>query len=85
MRRTQSIRVLLYSVPTGTRPGSAAIVEAHSAKGAAHAFCNRNVKALRVVTMVARQDAKRLDLVSYTLVFLVVAVVGEAILAALIW
>jgi hypothetical protein len=35
--------------------------------------------------MVARQDAKRLDLVSYTLVFLVVAVVGEAILAALIW
>jgi hypothetical protein len=35
--------------------------------------------------MAARQDAKRLDLVSYALVLLIVAVVAEAIIAALIW
>jgi len=35
--------------------------------------------------MDARQDAKRLDLVSYALVLLIVAVVAEVVLAALIW
>jgi hypothetical protein len=35
--------------------------------------------------MATQQDAKRLDLVSYTLVFLIVVVAAEAILAALIW
>jgi len=33
----------------------------------------------------ARLDAKRLDFVSYALVFLIVAVVAEIIVAALIW
>ncbi len=35
--------------------------------------------------MATRQDAKRLDLVSYALVFLLIAVAAEAIVAALIW
>jgi hypothetical protein len=34
--------------------------------------------------MATRQDAKSLDLVSYALVFLIVVVVAEAIVAALI-
>ncbi len=35
--------------------------------------------------MTALQDAKRLDIVSYALVFLVVVVTAEVIIAALIW
>lgn len=35
--------------------------------------------------MGARQDAKGVDLLSYALFFLIVAVVAEAIVAALIW
>ena len=35
--------------------------------------------------MAARQDAKGLDFVSYTLLLLIVAIVGEAAIAALIW
>jgi hypothetical protein len=35
--------------------------------------------------MATRQDAKRLDLVSYALLFLIVVVVAEAIVAALVW
>jgi len=78
-------QVLQYSLPTGTHPGVRNRRPKHSAKGAFHVRCNRNVKALRVVAMAARQDAKRLDLVSYTLVFLIVVVAAEAILATLIW
>jgi hypothetical protein len=81
-----SFQVLQYSLPSGTHPGVRNHrPEARSAKGAFHVRCNRNVKALRVVAMAARQDAKRLDLVSYALVFLLIAIVAEAILAALIW
>lgn len=72
--------------PAGIDPGvHSRRPEAHSAKGTSHARCNRDVNALRVVAMAARQDAKRLDLVSYALVLLIVAVVAEAIIAALIW
>jgi hypothetical protein len=35
--------------------------------------------------MSAQQDAKRLDIVSYALVFIVVILAAEAILAALLW
>jgi hypothetical protein len=35
--------------------------------------------------MAAQEDAKRFDLASYALVFLIVAVTAEAILATLIW
>jgi hypothetical protein len=55
-----------------------------SAKGTSYAHCN-GVKALRVAVMAAQQEAKRLDLVSYTLAFLIVVVAAEAILVALIW
>lgn len=83
---TQALQALQYNLPTGTHPGVRNHrAEAHSAKGAFHVRCNRNVKALRVVAMAARQDAKRLDLVSYALVFLLFAVAAEAIVAALIW
>jgi len=80
------LQVLQYNLPTGTRPGVRhRRAEARSAKGAFHVRSNRNVKALRVVAMAARQDAKRLDLISYALVFLLIAVAAEAIVAALIW
>jgi hypothetical protein len=35
--------------------------------------------------MAARQDAKRLDLVSYALVFLLIVIAAETIVAALVW
>jgi hypothetical protein len=35
--------------------------------------------------MAARQDAKRLDFISYALIFVIVAVVAEVVVAALIW
>jgi len=78
-------QVLQYSLPTGTHPGVRNRRPKHSAKGAFHVRCNRNVKALRVLVMAAQQDTKRLDLVSYTLIFLIVVVAAEAILATLIW
>ena len=80
------LEVLLYNLATGTGPGVRNHrPEAHSAKGAFHVSCSRNVKAFRVVAMGARQDAKRLDLISYALVFLLIAIAAEAIIAALIW
>jgi len=35
--------------------------------------------------MAAQQDARRLDIVSYGLVFVVVILAAEAVLAALLW
>jgi hypothetical protein len=64
---------------------STAVVPKFIRRKVSHARRNRSVKALRVVAMAARQDAKRLDLVSYAIVFVIFAVVAEAIVAALIW
>jgi hypothetical protein len=75
-----------YNLPTGTHPGVGDCrPEAPSAKGTSYAHRNGNVKPLRVLVMAAQQDTKKLDLVSYTLVFLIVVVAAEAILAVLIW
>jgi hypothetical protein len=61
----------------------AAVVQLIPAKGGSRAdYC---VKARRVLMTPARGVAKRFDLVSYALVFLVVVFAAEAILAALIW
>jgi hypothetical protein len=48
--------------------------------------CNRNVEGVASRSNGrSRQDAKRLDLVSYALVFLLIAIAAEGIVAALIW
>ena len=35
--------------------------------------------------MAAREDAKRLDFVSYALIFLLIVIAAEMIVAALVW
>lgn len=42
-------------------------------------------KTARVLAMAAREDAKRLDFVSYALIFLLIVIAAEMIVAALVW
>lgn len=80
------LKVLQYILPTGTYSGVRnPRPEPHSAKGALDVRPNRNVKTARVLAMAAREDAKRLDFVSYALIFLLIVIAAEMIVAALVW
>ncbi len=81
----------------GTHPGVRSLsAEADSVKGlscarqdqtkGAGGRCDaQNDKAAQVVAMAAQQHARRLDIVSYALFFVVIVVAAEVIVAALIW